>query len=59
MALRRALVVYSGRNRPDLTPIYRLFERLTDTAVTVVRVYHLHAEQRVIDNAMTRGRTCC
>jgi hypothetical protein len=49
MALRRALVVYSGRNRPDLTPIYRLFERLTDTTVTVVRVYHLDAEQRVID----------
>src|SRR5215216_2649290 len=45
----KELVVYSGRNRPDLTPAYRLFERLTDTAVRVEKVYHLDAEQRVID----------
>jgi len=45
----KQLVVYSGRNRPDLTPVYRLFERLTDTAVTVEKVYHLGAAQRVVD----------
>jgi iron(III) transport system substrate-binding protein len=47
--MHRELVVYSGRNRPDLSPIYSLFEKLTDTHVTVEKVYHLDAEQRVID----------
>ena len=45
----RELVVYSGRNRPDLTPVYRLYERLTDTSVRVEKVYHLDAEERVIE----------
>src|SRR6266567_2057077 len=49
MGARKELVIYSGRNRPDLTPVYRLYERLTDTAVTVEKVYHHDAEQRVID----------
>jgi iron(III) transport system substrate-binding protein len=45
----RELVVYSGRNRPDLTPVYRLYERLTDTPVKVEKVYHWDVEQRVVD----------
>src|SRR5262249_23397562 len=49
MRANKELVVYSGRNRPDLTPVYRLFERLTDTTVTVERVSHLAAEKRVLD----------
>jgi iron(III) transport system substrate-binding protein len=49
MSRHNALVVYSGRNRPDLTPVYRLYERLTDTSVRVEKVYHHDAEQRVID----------
>ena len=44
----RELVVYSGRNRPDLTPIYSLFEKLTGTRLTVEKVYHHDAETRVI-----------
>jgi iron(III) transport system substrate-binding protein len=44
-----ALRVYSGRNRPDLTPIYRLFEGLTDTKVEVEMIYHLDVERRLID----------
>lgn len=44
----RALRVYSGRNRPDLTPIYRLFEALTDTRVQVEMIYHLDAEKRLL-----------
>jgi iron(III) transport system substrate-binding protein len=44
----RCLRVYSGRNRPDLTPIYRLFEGLTDTKVEVEMVYHLDVERRLI-----------
>ena len=43
------LRVYSGRNRPDLTPIYRLFEGLTDVKVEVETIYHLDAEQRLLD----------
>ena len=43
------LRVYSGRNRPDLTPIYRLFEGLTDTKVEVEMIYHLDVERRLID----------
>src|SRR5262249_34797237 len=49
MRANKELVVYSGRNRPDLTPVYRLYERLTNTAVTVEKVYHHDAEQRAID----------
>jgi iron(III) transport system substrate-binding protein len=43
-----ALHVYSGRNRPDLTPIYRLFEALTDTKVEVEMIYHLDVEDRLL-----------
>src|SRR5947207_15198726 len=46
--MSRELVVYSGRNRPDLTPIYSLFEKLTGTQLTVEKVYHHDAETRVI-----------
>jgi iron(III) transport system substrate-binding protein len=46
---RAALRIYSGRNRPDLTPIYRLFEGLTDTKVEVEMIYHLDVERRLID----------
>ena len=43
----RTLRVYSGRNRPDLTPIYRLFEGYTDTKVEVEMIYHLDVERRL------------
>jgi len=42
------LRVYSGRNRPDLTPIYRLFEGLTGVKVEVEMIYHLDVEQRLL-----------
>jgi iron(III) transport system substrate-binding protein len=44
----RKLVIYSGRNRPDLTPVYRLFEALTGTAVEVAKVYHHDVGERVV-----------
>jgi iron(III) transport system substrate-binding protein len=44
----RVLRVYSGRNRPDLTPVYRLFEALTDVKVEVEMVYHLDVEERIL-----------
>jgi iron(III) transport system substrate-binding protein len=45
----QTLRVYSGRNRPDLTPIYRLFEGLTDTKVEVEMIYHLDVERRLLE----------
>jgi len=45
----RVLRIYSGRNRPDLTPIYRLFEGLTDVKVEVDMIYHLDVEKRLLE----------
>jgi iron(III) transport system substrate-binding protein len=42
------LRIYSGRNRPDLTPIYRLFEGLTGVQCEVEMIYHLDVEQRLL-----------
>ena len=47
--MTKSLKIYSGRNRPDLVPVYRLFERLTDTSVEVEKVYHWDVESRVVD----------
>ena len=41
-------VVYSARNRPDLTPVYRLYEELSETRLRVEKVYHWDVEKRVI-----------
>src|ERR1051325_4025612 len=46
---RGQLRVYSGRNRPDPTPIYRLFEALTDVEVQVDMIYHLDVEKRLLE----------
>jgi iron(III) transport system substrate-binding protein len=46
--MTRQLVVYSGRNRPDLAPVYRLYEQLTGTPVRVEKIYHWDVEQRLI-----------
>jgi len=45
----RALTIYSGRLRPDLTPIYKLFEGLTSVRVNVEMIYHLDVETRILD----------
>jgi iron(III) transport system substrate-binding protein len=44
----RKLRIYSGRNRPDLTPFYQIFEGLTGIAVSVEKVYHLDVEDRIV-----------
>ena len=43
----KALTIYSGRLRPDLTPIYKLFEGLTGIKASVEMIYHLDVEQRI------------
>jgi iron(III) transport system substrate-binding protein len=45
----RTLTIYSGRLRPDLTPIYRLFEGTTGIKVNVEMIYHLDVEARVLN----------
>jgi iron(III) transport system substrate-binding protein len=47
--VQRTLKIYSGRNRPDLTPVYNLFERRHSVSVNVEKVYHQSVEQRIID----------
>lgn len=46
--MARQLVIYSGRNRPDLSPIYRLYEQLSGTAVRVEKVYHQDVRERLL-----------
>jgi iron(III) transport system substrate-binding protein len=53
--MTRELFVYSGRNRPDLTPAYRLFEQATDTRVTVVKLDHQAVVPRLVAEAGGRG----
>jgi len=41
------LRIYSGRNRPDLAPVYLLFERLTGIETKIEKVYHHDVERRI------------
>jgi iron(III) transport system substrate-binding protein len=45
--MARELRIYSGRNRPDLTSVYLLFERLTGVKTAVEKVYHHDVEKRI------------
>lgn len=45
--MARSLKIYSGRNRPDLTPVYLLFQRLTGIETVVEKVYHHDVEKRI------------
>ncbi|HEV8470307.1 MAG TPA: extracellular solute-binding protein [Candidatus Limnocylindria bacterium] len=49
MGIERELVIYSGRNRPDLTPVYLLFERLFGIKTKVEKVYHHDIEPRILE----------
>ncbi len=44
----KELVIYSGRNRPDLTPVFSLFEKFFQTRVVVEKVYHHDVGKRVL-----------
>ena len=46
--MARQLRIYSGRNRPDLSPVYLLFERLTGITTSVEKVYHHDVEKRIV-----------
>lgn len=44
----RELIIYSGRNRPDLGPVYDRYRNLTGVDVRVEKVYHHDVGARVI-----------
>lgn len=44
----RELVIYSGRNRPDLGPVYDLYRQLTGVHIRVEKVYHHDVGDRVV-----------
>ena len=44
----KVLKVLSGRNRPDLTPVYKMWEQLTGMKVDLTKVSHLDAMERLI-----------
>ncbi len=44
----RELVIYSGRNRPELAPVYDLYRQLTGVEVLVEKVYHHDVGARVV-----------
>lgn len=49
--MTRHLRIYSGRNRPELEPVYDLYRRLNGVEVTVEKVYHRDVGRRIIDEA--------
>src|SRR5215831_4759145 len=44
----KVLKVLSGRNRPDLTPVYKMWEQLTGMKVDLTMISHLDAMARLI-----------
>lgn len=47
----REVLVRSGRNRPDLTPVYAHFEQATGIRVVVEKVYHRDVGARTLEEA--------
>ena len=45
------LRIYSGRNRPELEPVYDLYRRLNGVEITVEKVYHRDVGQRITNEA--------
>src|SRR5258706_5322177 len=44
----KVLKVLSGRNRPDLTPVYKMWEQLSGMKVDLTKISHLDAMERLI-----------
>jgi iron(III) transport system substrate-binding protein len=44
----KVLKVLSGRNRPDMTPVYKMWEQMSGMKVDFTRVSHLDAMDRLI-----------
>ena len=46
--MSKPLRIYSGRNRPPLAPVYRMFTQLTGVEVEVIRISHHQVCERVV-----------
>jgi iron(III) transport system substrate-binding protein len=44
----KVLKILSGRNRPDLTPVYKMWEQLTGMKVDLTKISHLDAMEKLI-----------
>ena len=44
----KVLKILSGRNRPDLTPVYKMWEQLTGMSVDLTKLSHLDAMEKLI-----------
>ncbi len=44
----KVLKILSGRNRPDLTPVYKMWEQLTGMKVDLTKISHLDAMELLI-----------
>ena len=44
----KVLKVLSGRNRPDLTPVYKMWEQLTGMSVDLTKISHLDVMEKLI-----------
>ena len=45
----KVLKILSGRNRPDLTPVYKMWEQLTGMSVDLTKLSHLDAMEKLIE----------
>src|SRR5258706_11015227 len=44
----KVLKILSGRNRPDLTPVYKMWEQLTGMKIDLTKISHLDAMEKLI-----------
>jgi iron(III) transport system substrate-binding protein len=44
----KVLKILSGRNRPDLTPVYKMWEQLSGMKVDLTKISHLDAMERLV-----------
>src|SRR5258708_34208172 len=44
----KVLKVLSGRNRPDLTPVYKMWEQLTGMHVDLTKIWHLAVMEKLV-----------
>jgi iron(III) transport system substrate-binding protein len=45
----KVLKILSGRNRPDLTPVYKMWEQLTGMRVDLTKLSHLDAMEKLVE----------
>ena len=44
----KVLKIYSGRDRPDLTPVYKMWEQLTGMRIDLIKMSHFDVMPRIV-----------